>query len=571
MSNAETQATQLQVEFTYLGEDGNCVMIYQDITAEELLTAYEEWLSKQDRFVPNQWSATRDKMGNLVELDIGPWDLSFALKFTLNDNVTIYSSEDGGFHLIPAIKMLVLTRRCDLNQVAFELQRNGFNVGIQSDTVTDARRIELMDWTVIATEEVCEQAFHFQHDSLSCPNVHVVELENIPQFVENIMQEQSLNSNQLTDPTQPAEAAAATTGEVEVATTSEQPVQQADNTQLQAAEQIQNVYAAEIAWQPEPNVPLSAARTGLLIDAPVIERIAAAGTEQEEKPVVREVTGGMLGRDMSAKPKKKHQDKQRQPQSSKPQHTERRPNRPFVPPVSYRNQGFVPFAWDPAPANGALTGVRKGDVETPVDIPRDLNGSVRLDGQLLNRLRSHLRQGQLEDGATVINLSAAAETKLGKFLTLHARTPFHMGELGAFESLLGLFCYITCSPNNEVMRTWAGGNARQNIRRYELRYFPGWLEIMAKALMAKVLADEEIMELLDSNTLPFRAYYVRQDGTAFDVQEDQWLSPIVTEIAKTIKRRKGNPKAKPDFSFLGRIEQRIDEYNRRRLNPDQAR
>lgn len=567
MSNAETQATKLQVEFTYLGENGNCVMIYQDITAEELLTAYREWRSTQDRFVPNQWSENRDNAGKLIELDIGPWEIGFALDFTLNDNVTIYSSEDGGFHLIPDNKLLVLTRQCDLNQIAFELNRSGFDIGVQADTVTDARSIKLMDWTVVATDEVCHQAFHFPNDSLSCPRVHVVEIDNIPQFVENIMQEQSLETNLKTDLTQPADAADATTGEVEVATTSEQPVQQAVNPDLQAADQASPLNFGNMAWRPETILQMPTTRNNLLNDAPVIERIAASDVEQQEQPVVREVSGGMLGRDMSAKPKKKPHDKQNKNHEGKPYGGERRPNRPFAQPFLHRAQGFVPFAWDPAPANGALTGVRKGDVEMPVESPRDPNGSVRLDGQLLDRLRSHLRQGQLEDGTTVINLSASAETPLGKFLTLHARTPFSLGELGSFNSLLGLFCYITCTPNSEAMRSWAGGNARQNIRRYELNYFPGWLEIMAKAMLAKVLADDEIMAMMDENDLPYRAYYVRQDGTAFDVQEDQWLSPIVTEIAKTIKRRKGNPKARPDFAFLGRIEQRIEEANRRRLNP----
>lgn len=541
--NAETQAKDIQVDFQYLGDNGNVVTIYQDVTAEQLLSSYQKWLETQDATVPNEWVATRAPDGKLIDLDTGTWDLSFAMDFSINDNVNLYSSENGGFHVILEYKLLVLTARSDLNAVVDALNRGGVNVGIKADTVSNQRRLELTDWTVLTTEEVCNQAFLLPNDTLVCPNVQIVEPDQLSQSAEKIMHEQIIEHDTIVD--------------------------QEDTPILEASLVAETGAGEELVLSKDQQTPAANTPKIDLVNAPPMAERLGVQTEGESS-VVREAGTDMLGRTVGNKSKQQQRQGKHPKAGEQPRQNQRtqRPPRQNQPTPTHRSQGYIPFVWGPAPASGALTGGREGELpqqEAP-DVRAVHHGKVRMDPDLLNRLQSHLKKGRLIDGETVINISPSANTALGKFLTMHARTPFEMEPLGKFDSLLGLFGYITCTPRAESMRTWAGGNARHYVRRYELNYFPGWLEVMANAMMVKIMDNAEIVELLEENELPFRAYYVNEDGSSFDVAEDRWLAPIITEIAKTIKRRVNNRKVRPDFSFLTRIEESIARSNQQRLN-----
>lgn len=128
-----------------------------------------------------------------------------------------------------------------------------------------------------------------------------------------------------------------------------------------------------------------------------------------------------------------------------------------------------------------------------------------------------------EDGVTHVNIYSKGVTRLGRLLSNFAYSPFLHPEDGEFESVEGYWYWL--SSKDEELRKKHGWEAKSYGR------FVGgkdWLdgdEFKRKiklAIKSKIEQNQELHDLIERNTLPFKHYYIYNNKT-IEPKEGKWL------------------------------------------------
>lgn len=115
-----------------------------------------------------------------------------------------------------------------------------------------------------------------------------------------------------------------------------------------------------------------------------------------------------------------------------------------------------------------------------------------------------------EDGITHINIYTKGKTALGRFLTNLSLSPFTHPEHGRFESVEGLWYWLSTGKKHDALRQMLGFEAKAFGRKLDkVPMDPEVFERTIKeAITLKLKANpRKLNELIDS-TLPLAHYYV---------------------------------------------------------------
>lgn len=159
------------------------------------------------------------------------------------------------------------------------------------------------------------------------------------------------------------------------------------------------------------------------------------------------------------------------------------------------------------------------------------------------------------DGKTHINTSVEAKTAMGRLLETNAFAPFNHPDLGAFNSLSGLWYYLTGAVNDEAFRELSGSACLRRGSRMETRHVPGLRSIIAEATWFKVTQHEKLGKMMAENNLPFRCYFTRGEGLSRGqrlADIEHWYMPVLDEIGRAMRafHLEGKEDAAPNFDFL---------------------
>jgi hypothetical protein len=172
------------------------------------------------------------------------------------------------------------------------------------------------------------------------------------------------------------------------------------------------------------------------------------------------------------------------------------------------------------------------------------------------------------DGVEHINIAGSARTELGKKLDLNASLAFNYGELGNFNSIGAVWCYLSADPNKreESLRNLSGTRARQIAYKHGRPNLPGFDLVIADATWWKITSHPELVEQIVGNDLPYKLYHPQEDGQGLPVVTNlsRWYVQVINEIARTLKKIKatGNMELVPNFSFLAPSSRPDDRYSR---------
>lgn len=166
------------------------------------------------------------------------------------------------------------------------------------------------------------------------------------------------------------------------------------------------------------------------------------------------------------------------------------------------------------------------------------------------------------DGIDHINIYHRPETPLGRILSpFNESLPFIDRFFGKFKSRQGLYNYLLSANGDEAFRTMNANYMRiYAAERANMRpYYPNLKYFMATSLWKQIKNQEEILELIKDNQLPFDAYYTHnyvEDGKVSKIKARPnsvgvWLVSIVNVISDAVKKG-----VEPNFDrFIDRAEE----------------
>ncbi len=146
------------------------------------------------------------------------------------------------------------------------------------------------------------------------------------------------------------------------------------------------------------------------------------------------------------------------------------------------------------------------------------------------------------DGIDHLNIYSKAKTTLGMALSNFAHTPFEHPEVGHFESVEGLWYWLTRQDEN---LRWLDGNEAKKygkplpmVKSYEAGEFR---RLVTLGLLSKLESHPEIKQALEASTLPLTHYYVYHFGGTEKLvtpKDGEWILAVFEKI-----RLEANPQA----------------------------
>jgi hypothetical protein len=146
------------------------------------------------------------------------------------------------------------------------------------------------------------------------------------------------------------------------------------------------------------------------------------------------------------------------------------------------------------------------------------------------------------DGVDHLNIYSKAITQLGRALSNFAHTPFDHPELGHFESVEGLWYWL--SRQDESLRWLDGNEAKKHgkslplVMSYEDSEFK---RLVTLGLLAKLESHPAIKRSLEETVLPLTHYYVYHFGGTEKMitpKDGEWILAVFEQV-----RRESSPQA----------------------------
>lgn len=143
-----------------------------------------------------------------------------------------------------------------------------------------------------------------------------------------------------------------------------------------------------------------------------------------------------------------------------------------------------------------------------------------------------------KDGITHINMYSKGITALGKWLSHFTYAPFNHPDLGCFNSIEGLWYYVSTGQKDETLRNMFGYNAKtfgRNLPRVQVEDFE---EIIKKGIRAKFEAHPVYKDLFTHSELKLKHYYKYGDSNAkiYDLSH-QWYVKFYEELRIEFKQK----------------------------------
>lgn len=132
----------------------------------------------------------------------------------------------------------------------------------------------------------------------------------------------------------------------------------------------------------------------------------------------------------------------------------------------------------------------------------------------MNAKNRSINMNPENDGIDHINVYSKGQTRLGRFLSNFADTPFDHPEYGRFRTVEGFWYWLMTGLE-------------------ELRHLPGWeckeLGKRAKIKRTQLEAYPRMKEMLQKNTLPLAHYYV-YNGKVIEPKEWTWTALLWNKL-----------------------------------------
>lgn len=164
---------------------------------------------------------------------------------------------------------------------------------------------------------------------------------------------------------------------------------------------------------------------------------------------------------------------------------------------------------------------------------RDINNSI---GSILGNIKfTPVAQAPVykEDGVDHINISYSAATELGKFLSTRFRTPFIHPTFGEFESVEGLWQYLTREIDEETtqaVRSFYGNRNARHMSKLAKRNVDNFKDIIFEVMANKIYTNSSFAKMLAENELPLLMYYVDTKGARVNVPFANWYIKQINQI-----------------------------------------
>jgi hypothetical protein len=187
--------------------------------------------------------------------------------------------------------------------------------------------------------------------------------------------------------------------------------------------------------------------------------------------------------------------------------------------------------------------------------PAPINNVLQSD-KARDYLRKHVANSVVigDDGVTHINYSSIAVTPLGKMLGINSLTPFSHPELGPFQSLGGLWCYLCDPEQNDKFRTMCGTPCRKAGDAMGIRNIDAMGKVVvAETTWVKVVSNPQLKNWMAGCELEFKSYFTHgESNVRIATSEAWWYNLVLNEISATLKRieEEKDENLFPDFTFI---------------------
>lgn len=114
----------------------------------------------------------------------------------------------------------------------------------------------------------------------------------------------------------------------------------------------------------------------------------------------------------------------------------------------------------------------------------------------------------ITDGINHINAYSKGKTKLGRMLSNFEHSPFTHSQLDDFESMEGIWYYISTGMKIEELRKLYGFEAKQLGRKFPLILNMNFEVLIYEGLECKLVQNDHILLECNKNYLPYYHYYV---------------------------------------------------------------
>jgi predicted NAD-dependent protein-ADP-ribosyltransferase YbiA (DUF1768 family) len=142
------------------------------------------------------------------------------------------------------------------------------------------------------------------------------------------------------------------------------------------------------------------------------------------------------------------------------------------------------------------------------------------------------------DGIDHVNVYSGGRTELGRFLSNFSRSPVDTVD-GKFASIEGYWYWLgTDDSERERLRKAVGFAAKKIGRQLGSLDYPRSSMFrlkIAAAIMAKLLSNERMAELLTDNTLPLAHYYVF-GGRVIEPKSGKWVLEVLHMCEELLKQ-----------------------------------
>lgn len=139
------------------------------------------------------------------------------------------------------------------------------------------------------------------------------------------------------------------------------------------------------------------------------------------------------------------------------------------------------------------------------------------------------------DGVDHINIYSKAKTRLGRFLTNFAQTPFEC-EDGHFDSIEGYWYWLGVDPDEprrELLRKASGFQAKKlgrELRGKDWQDGDDFKRKIKAAIRKKLEANPDAWNALRSTDLPLDHYYVFGEGNVKRPSRGRWIVDFLEEM-----------------------------------------
>ncbi len=604
--NNQQQATEavapIQAAFSYYDEnDRPSVVISQSVTVDQLYQAHLQWRRMLNDDVPLEWTISTEIIDGVKTdvLDVADWDVTVDEYGDIVGNHQLLGFEKfrSQAFIVQNGGILAIHCPCDPKRLFYSLRRQGVDCSFDDEEFL----LHLPGWSVFISANL-SYPFIPRGGVASYNSLTMHQPEQLEKMMSDIMSD--LTQSQAAQ----AEADLPETNEVTEDTTSADLTTSTEPTssasQEAADEPAQGALAQALlranelaqALKAQPITAEVTSLTEVLPDPqPVVEMvIESAPANPEVIPEVAVAEEAPIGNGLlitSDNPAEEDGTLLRTERTGLGNKGGKKPNRRREEDNEFRGntasrafdrQGDGRAERKPFPKKERFDAERNQfphhspakarEEQKPVDYSRI--GRVSMNNDVLSKLAERMRQNMPKDGIDSINIGAAAETEMGKKLMAQSRTPFDHPDLGRFDTLLGFQYYILSEPMEARLRTLSGTALRNWKRRSTLKYFEGWMKVVAEAFWFKVHTVPGLVEQLLGNDLPFRSYYLEEQGgqtVVCPTVDEVWMTAILNEITRVLKARAriededARLKIVPNFNFLAAMEARkVGNFGRHR-------